>query len=103
MGGTSMSDLSGKDWWHAHQRQYPNSQSVGDLDPGFQSRVEDFIGSLREAGASVTISSTRRNATRAFLMHYAWQVAYGEIEAKDVPSHDGLTIEWDHGDPDKSK
>lgn len=99
----STSDLSGKDWWHRNQRKYPNSQSVDDLDPGFRSRAEDFIGSLRDAGAVVAISSTRRNATRAFLMHYAWQVAYGEVLPADVPKRDGLTIEWDHGDVEASK
>ncbi len=100
---TSTSDLSGKDWWQKHQAQYPNSRSLDDLDSGFQSRAEDFIESLRAAGASVTITSTRRNATRAFLMHYAWQVAYGEIAPADVPKRSGLTIEWDHGELEASK
>jgi hypothetical protein len=97
------SNLSGKAWWRANQAKYPNSQEIDDLEPGFRSRVEDFIGSLRYAGATVVIASTRRNATRAHLMHYSWQVAHGEIEPKDVPAHSGLTIEWDHGDPDRSR
>ena len=99
----STSDLSGKDWWKKNQRKYPNSQSIDDLNSGFRSRVEDFIGSLRDAGAVVTIASTRRNATRAFLMHYSWKVAYGETDPADVPKRDGLTIEWDHGDIEKSR
>jgi hypothetical protein len=99
----SNADLSGKDWWHKNQAKYPNSQSVDDLDPGFRSSVEDFLSSLRTAGASVVISSTRRNATRAFLMHYSWQVAYGEIDPAEVPQRSGLTIEWDHGNVEKSK
>ena len=97
------SDLSGAQWWKANQRKYPNSQDIDDLEPGFRSRVEDFIGSLRDAGANVTVNSTRRNATRAFLMHYCWKVAHGDVAPEDVPKHEGLTIEWDHGDLDKSK
>lgn len=99
----STSDLSGKDWWHRNQRKYPNSQSIDDLESGFRTRVEDFIGSLRNGGANVTIASTRRNATRAFLMHYSWKVGHGDTAASDVPKHDGLTIEWDHGDEERSK
>ena len=47
--------------------------------------------------------STRRNADRAHLMHYCWEVAYGEIEPGDVPVCSGLDIEWDHGDVQKSR
>nr|WP_298687531.1 hypothetical protein [uncultured Dongia sp.] len=97
------SNLSGKDWWRANQRNYPNSQDIDDLESGFRARVQDFIGSLRHAGASVTIASTRRNATRAHLMHYCWKVAHGDIAAADVPAMSGLTIDWDHGDAEKSK
>lgn len=64
------SNLSGKDWWRANQARYPNSQEIDDLESGFRSRVEDFIGSLKHAGASVVVNSTRRNAIRAHLMHY---------------------------------
>jgi hypothetical protein len=97
------SNLSGKGWWRANQGSYPNSKDVGDLEPGFRSRVEDFIGSLKAAGAVVAVNSTRRNAIRAHLMHYSWKIAYGEVDPGDVPSYNGLTIEWDHGDADKSR
>lgn len=97
------SNLSGKDWWRANQARYPNSREIDDLEPGFRSRVEDFISSLRYAGATVIVNSTRRNATRAHLMHYSWKVAYGEIDPKDVPKHGNLNIEWDHGDLQKSR
>jgi hypothetical protein len=97
------SNLSGKDWWRANQASYPNSQEIDDLEPGFRSRVEDFIGSLKHAGATVVVSSTRRNPIRAHLMHYSWMVAYGEIDPKDVPKCGGLNIEWDHGDLETSR
>lgn len=97
------SNLSGKDWWRANQARYPNSQEIDDLEPGFRSRVEDFIASLRHAEATVVVNSTRRNAIRAYLMHYSWKVAYGEIDPRGVPKRAGVDIEWDHGEIDKSR
>jgi hypothetical protein len=97
------SNLSGKDWWYANQSLYPNSQETDDLEPGFRSKVEDFISSLKQAGANVKVNGTRRNAVRAHLMHYSWKIAYGEINPKDVPKYSGLEIEWDHGDLEKSR
>lgn len=96
-------NLSGKAWWRANQARYPNSRETGDLDSGFRARVEDFIASLKHAGAMIVVSSTLRNATRAHLMHYSWKVAYGEIAPGDVPPRSGLDIEWDHGDLDESR
>ena len=95
--------LSGKAWWHAHQAQYPNSQKVDDLEPEFRARVEEFIGALREAGATVRISSTRRSAARAYLMHYCWTVAFGDVAPGDVPAHEGVDIIWDHGELETSR
>lgn len=69
------SNLSGKDWWRANQASYPNSREIDDLEPGFRSRVEDFIGSLRFAEATVVVNSTRRSAIRAHPMHYSWKIA----------------------------
>ncbi|GJQ30111.1 MAG: hypothetical protein HBSAPP03_19950 [Phycisphaerae bacterium] len=99
----SDANLSGKDWWRANQGKYPNSRSVDDLDPAFRDRVERFLASLRDAGASITIASTRRNATRAHLMHYAWRVAYDRFNPADVPPVAGLNIQWDHGDAEASR
>lgn len=98
-----MANLSGSAWWRANQGRFPNSTSIDDLEPGFRSNVERFIDSLREAGASVVVSTTRRNATRAALMHYSWTVAYGETAPADVPPIAGVDIQWDHGDLDASR
>ncbi len=97
------SNLSGTAWWRANQARYPNSREVDDLEPGFRSRVEDFIACLRQAGATVTVNSTLRHATRAHLMHYSWKVAYGELDPADVPRRSGVDIEWDHGDLETSR
>jgi hypothetical protein len=97
------SSLSGKDWWRANQAKFPNSNDIQSLEAGFRSNVEAFIDSLRYAGATVVIGSTRRHPTRAHLMHYSWKVAYREIDPGEVPKRGGLDIEWDHGDPEVSR
>lgn len=95
--------MSGEGWWRANQARFPNSDSVDDLEPGFRSCVEVFLASLRNAGATIRVTSTRRNAVRAHLMHYSWRLGHGDIKAADVPKKSGLDIEWDHGDEERSK
>lgn len=95
--------LSGAAWWRANQAKFPNSDRLGDLVHPFRERATLFVNALRSAGAQVTLSSTRRNATRAHLMHYCWCIARGEINPTAVPSRAGLSIRWDHGDATRSK
>jgi hypothetical protein len=96
------SNLSGKEWWKSNQGKYPNSKSVDDLESGFKSNVVKFMGLLKTAGAKISISSTRRDANRAFLMHYCWKVANEEIEASAVPGRSNVAIVWDHGNKEDS-
>lgn len=95
--------LSGGDWWHANQAQYPNSAALGDLAPPFRDNALAFIKALRDAGATVTVSATRRNATRAQLMHFSWGVAKGLIAPDAVPAIPDAPIAWDHGSLSASK
>ena len=95
--------LSGATWWHANQAKYPNSSSVEDLEPGFRAKAKEFLAALQQAGASVAISSTKRSKQRAYLMHYSWEVAKGQINASQVPAEPGVNIVWDHGNDAKSK
>jgi hypothetical protein len=96
-------ELSGAAWWHAHQAEFPNSAAVADLDPGFGTKVSRFLAALRTAGATVTVSATRRNKIRAYLMHHSWRVAHAELRAADVPAEPGCNIGWDHGDETRSR
>ena len=98
-----VNQMSGKVWWHANQASYPNSSAVADLAPGFREKVETFIAALRLAGAIVTPNATRRNKTRAYLMHYSFRLAKGKVKAKDIPKVEGCNIIWDHGDDKKSR
>lgn len=95
--------LSGATWWHANQAKFPNSAAVDDLAQPFRDQVADFLDALKAAGAKVKVSATRRNRTRAQLMHYSWRIAHGSIAPKDVPAIPGCAIKWDHGDPARSK
>lgn len=98
-----MSSLSGKDWWHANQARFPNSRDLDDLNPTFRDGVVRFIRLLREGGAAVVVSSTRRNAARAYLMHYSWCIWREELPAADVPPHKAVDIIWDHGNEEASR
>lgn len=95
--------LSGAAWWQANQARFPNSAAVADLVPPFRDKVTAFIAALKDAGASVKVSATRRNPTRAQLMHFCWRVAHGSVAPKNVPAIAGCDIQWDHGDPARSK
>ena len=95
--------LSGADWWNANQARYPNSAAVADLIQPFRDNVAAFLKALKDAGAGVTISATRRNPVRAQLMHYSWRVAKGLVAPNKVPALPGLDIRWDHGDLPRSK
>jgi hypothetical protein len=96
-------NLSGSAWWRANQAKYPNSTSLADLDADFRAKVNDFLAALKDAGASVTISTTKRNKDRAYLMHYSWAIAKGEISPRNVPAQPGVDIDWDHGDDTASR
>ena len=95
--------LSGADWFRANQARYPNSADVADLTPGFAAQVNAFLAALRLAGATVHISATRRNRTRAYLMHYSWMLAHGAVKPGDVPVDRDTDIIWDHGDAKETR
>jgi hypothetical protein len=95
--------LSGADWWHANQHKYPNSSEISDLTPAFATAVGAFIRALEAAGATVVVTTTLRHHLRAYLMHYSWQVANGEIEARRVPLERDVPIIWDHGNEEASR
>ena len=96
-------NLSGKDWHKNNQAKYPNSYKVAKLDGGFKSNVVAFIKALKDAGAKVKISSTRRDEKRAYVMHYAWTIDKGTDKPGKIPAKAGVDINWDHGDDKKSK
>lgn len=85
-------ELSGAAW----VSRFPGSSSTNDLSGGFRSSVNNFIRALTAARATVSISATFRRPERAYLMHWSWMIARGNVQAKDVPALDGVNIEWVH-------
>lgn len=51
----------------------------------------------------MNIASTFRPPKRAYLMHYCWRISHQNLNPKDVPAQEGVDIEWDHDDAEKSK
>jgi hypothetical protein len=84
-------------------RMQKNSNSTDDLDPSFKTGVKNFIKALQDAGATVTVSTTKRSDKRAYLFHWSWKISQGKCKAKDATAKAGVDIEWDHGDDAKSK
>jgi hypothetical protein len=76
--------------------RFPTSTSLTDLAPGFQTNATNFYDALQTAGASVVISATYRPPERAFLMHYAWEIAKKGFNPANVPEYEGIDICWVH-------
>lgn len=95
--------LSGDAWWMANQAKFPNSNRLADLEPPFRDRAIAFVGALKAAGASVSLTSTLRHPIRAYLMHYSWTVSKGIDSPSSVPPKAGCPIIWDHGNLARSR
>jgi peptidoglycan hydrolase-like protein with peptidoglycan-binding domain len=103
LNGPAAVPLSGAQWWHAYQGSFTGSTQISDLHPDFRDKAARFINALRGAGAQVVIGSTRRNAARAYLMHYCWRLERGQIAAGDIPAYPGCAVDWDHGNTADSR
>lgn len=96
-------ELSGKAWWNKHQADFANSKSLLDLASPFRENATAFIKAMRDGGATVSVSSTRRNRIRAYLMHFSFRLGKGQVTAKSIPPEPGCPIIWDHGNEAKSR
>jgi len=66
-------------------QQFPDSRSVSSLADPFRQDATRFISAMQQAGIPVQVNSTRRPVQRAYLMHYSWLIAKGQINPKNVP------------------
>jgi hypothetical protein len=87
-------------WANVHAK---NSSSVDDLAEPFKSSAKAFIKALTEAGATVSVTATRRSDKRAYLFHWCWRIGLGKAKASEAAPMIGVDIEWDHGEADKSR
>jgi hypothetical protein len=92
-------ERSGRSW----VARFPGSRSLTYLKAGFRQAAEAFIGSMKDAGATVRISATFRPPERAYLMHFAWAIARLGANPSTVPPMAGVDIEWDHGNASASR
>ena len=95
-------NLSGKSrvtWANSNAKK---SNKVSDLAEGFRKNVQAFIKALEDAGATVSISTTKRSKKRAYLFHWSWKIGLSKCKASDATAMEGVDIEWDHGKDDES-
>jgi len=85
-------ELSGPQWCE----RFPTSNSVDTLVEPFRTKVKRFLAALAAGKATVSISATYRPKQRAYLMHYAYQIANRQIPPRAVPPLSGVDIGWVH-------
>jgi hypothetical protein len=95
--------LSGKYWVNWANAHAKNSEDVDALADPFKTNAKAFMKALEDAGATIKVTATRRDAKRAYLFHWAWLIALDKAEPSKAGPMDGVDIEWDHGDAGKSK
>ncbi|MBH0056273.1 hypothetical protein I6F65_04815 [Pseudoalteromonas sp. SWXJZ94C] len=98
-----MATKSGKSWVTWANSHAKNSNNVDDLEATFKTGTKAFIKSLKDAGATVNVSATKRSDKRAYLFHWSWKISQGKCKPSDAKKMAGVDIEWDHGDIAKSK
>lgn len=91
-------ELSGSRW----VQRFPDAKSTDALASDFGPGCRAFIAALRAGGARVIVSSTRRPAERAYLMHFCWRIFKGTMNPQNVPARPGVNIEWVHRGADGS-
>lgn len=94
--GVAGMEPSGAQW----VARYPTSTSIDDLVSPFREAAGNFVSALQAAGASVSISATRRPAARAYLMHWAWLIVNSGQDPRTIPAMPGVDIMWDHENAD---
>lgn len=94
---------SGTYWVTWANTNAKNSTSVDDLVDPFKTNAKAFIKALEDAGATVTVESTLRDAKRAYLFHWSWKISLGKAKPSDATAKTGVDIEWDHGNAAQSK
>jgi predicted chitinase len=92
-------EKSGPQW----VTRFPTSRSIDDLAQPFSSNVAAFTGAMRAAGATARIAATYRPKERAYLMHWAWDIAKLGVDPADVPAMAGVDIDWVHASLNQSK
>lgn len=94
---------SGSSWVTWANTHAKNSSSIEDLAEPFKTSAKAFIQALREAGAEVDVSATKRSDKRAYLFHWCWRIGLGKVKASAATAKPGVDIEWDHGNEELNR
>lgn len=92
-------ELSGKVW----VARFPASREVQTLESAFRNNVSRFLTALKQANATIRITSTLRPPERAYLMHWSWKIVKGVVTGEAIPPKPGVDIIWWHGNPEDTK
>lgn len=98
-----MPTKSGTSWVTWANTNAKNSTNIDELELTFRKNVKDFIKALKDAGATIDVSTTKRSDKRAYLFHWSWRISLGKCEPSVAKKMTGVDIEWDHKDLKKSK
>ena len=98
-----MTTKSGKYWITWANTYAKNSNKADNLLAPFKSNAKSFVKALENAGATVTISTTKRSDKRAYLFHWSWKISQGKCKTSDANKMTGVDIQWDHGSEKESK
>jgi hypothetical protein len=85
-----MSENSGAQW----VARFPTSRDLADLAEPFRTKATKFVHAMQAAGMVVSIAATYRPRERAYLMHYAWEIARNGLSLAAVPALHGVDIIW---------
>ena len=94
---------SGNYWVTWANSNAKNSDRMEDLAEPFRTNAKAFKKALEDAGATVTVKSTKRDAKRAYLFHWSWKIYLGKAKPSEATAMTGVEIEWDHGNEAASK
>jgi hypothetical protein len=92
---------SGKYWVTWANKSATKSDDVDDLSDPFKTNVKAFMKALVDAGAKIKVTTTTRDAKRAYLFHWSWLIALGKAEPSEATAMSGVDIQWDHGSTSK--
>lgn len=91
-------ELSGEVW----VKRFPGKTDIDSCEGDFKTNMTAFKAALDEAKAVVDITATYRPPERAYMMHWSWEIVNNKQDPKTVNGYEGVNINWDHGDNQKS-
>lgn len=93
MKGNLAPKKSGSYWVTWANANAKNSNRLDDLEAVFRANVKAFVNALKNAGATIAVSATRRSDKRAYLFHWAWKISQSKCKPADAKKMIGVDIQ----------